>query len=117
MYFINNTWTYDRIFKHKNNDTACTEINACSEHTANIETVLQRIILNQPELALAISVKCFSTSEIGVTFLQVLLLPLEHALVSTQSILSNASMSGNHFVPENNNSPSPFTYFLYIMAV
>jgi len=107
-------WIHDSIFKHKNNYTACTEINACSGHTANIETFLQRIILNQPELVLAISVRCFS---IGATSLQVLLLPLEHALVSTQSILSNANMSGNHFIPGNDNSPSPFTYFLYIMAV
>jgi len=66
---------------------------------------------------LAISVRCFSIGEIGVTSLQVLLLPLEHALVSTQSILSNANMSGNHFVSGNDYSPSPFTYFLYIMAV
>ena len=83
--------------------TACTEINAYSEHTVNIETVLQRIILNQPELA---SVRCFSIGEIGVTNLQVLLLPLEHALFITQSFLSNSNMSGNHFVPGNDNSPS-----------
>jgi len=77
--------------------------------------ILQRIILNQPELALAISLRCFSIGEIGVTILQVLLLPLEHALVSIHSILSNANMSGNHFVPGNDNSPFP--YFLYSMAV
>jgi hypothetical protein len=111
---MNTTWTHASIFKHKNNDPACTEINAFSEHTANIETILQRIILNQP---FAICVRCFSIGEIGVTSLQVLLLPQEHALVSTQSILRNANMSGNHFASGNDNLPSPFTYFLYIMAV
>jgi hypothetical protein len=44
---LNTTCTHDSVFKHTNNDIAGTAINACSEHTLDTESILQRILLNQ----------------------------------------------------------------------